>query len=63
MPEAKMTIHDLERGQPVELHFAGRDVQGVIEDIRWTPSFNAPREEIVVDADGTMISTGRTNIR
>ena len=58
-----MTVQSIDEGQPVEIRFAGRDVQGVVDEVRWTPSFNNPRSEIVVDADGTMITTGRASIR
>lgn len=57
-----MTVHPTP-GMPVELEFAGRDVQGVVEDVRFRPSWGKARSEIVVDADGTTISVGRTNVR
>ncbi|AXR80801.1 hypothetical protein [Natrarchaeobaculum sulfurireducens] len=56
-----MTVHPTP-GTPVELKFAGRNVQGVVDDVRWSPSWNNTTEEIVVDADGTIITTGRANI-
>ncbi|WP_137288850.1 hypothetical protein [Natronorubrum halophilum] len=58
-----MTVQPIDEGQPVEVRFAGRDVQGVVDDVRWTPTFNNPRSEIVVDADGTTITTGRASVR
>ncbi|WP_137288641.1 hypothetical protein [Natronorubrum halophilum] len=58
-----MTVHPFTEGQPVEIRFAGRDVLGVVKDVRWSASFNNPRSEIVVDADGTTISTGRASVR
>ena len=58
-----MTVQSIDEGQPVEVRFAGRAVQGVVDDVRWTPTWANQRSEIVVDADGTTISTGRANIR
>ncbi len=58
-----MTVQPLEPGQPVAVRFAGRDVCGVVDDIRWRPSFNDSLEEIVVDANGTRIATGRTHVQ
>ncbi|WP_265110921.1 hypothetical protein [Halosolutus halophilus] len=58
-----MTVHSIDEGQPVEVRFAGRDVQGVVDEVRWRPSWNQPIEEIVVDADGTRIATGRANVQ
>ncbi|WP_436344512.1 hypothetical protein [Natronorubrum sp. FCH18a] len=57
-----MTVQSIAKGQPVEVRFAGRDVEGVVEDVRWHASWNNPRSEIVVDADGTTIATGRANV-
>ncbi|MFC6765997.1 hypothetical protein [Natrinema soli] len=58
-----MTVQPISEGQPVEICFAGRDVQGVVNEVRWTPTWANQRSEIVVDADGTTISTGRANVR
>lgn len=58
-----MTIYPIDIGQPVEFEFAGRTLEGIVEDIRWKPSFNNQTHEIVVDANGTTITTGRTSIR
>ena len=57
-----MTVHPTP-GTPVELEFAGHYLEGVVEDVRWRATWNNPREEIVVDADGTTITTGRANVR
>ncbi|PCR89301.1 hypothetical protein [Natrinema ejinorense] len=58
-----MTVHPIDEGQPVELEFAGRRLEGVVDEVHWRPTFNNPRSEIVVDADGTTITTGRTSVR
>ncbi|WP_226041584.1 hypothetical protein [Natrinema sp. DC36] len=58
-----MTVQPIEENQPVEIRFAGREVQGVVDEVRWTPTWGEPRSEIVIDADGTTISTGRANVR
>ncbi|QLG47908.1 hypothetical protein [Natrinema halophilum] len=58
-----MTVQSIAEGQPVEIRFAGRDVQGVVDEIRWSPSFSNTHPEIVVDADGTTITTGQPNVR
>lgn len=42
----------------VVVSVAGREVEGVVDDVRWSPRYNAtPTEttEIVVDVDGTML--------
>ena len=57
-----MTVHPISRGTPVELEFAGRHLEGVVEDVRFRPSWGKARSEIVVDADGTRIVTGRASI-
>ena len=58
-----MTVQSISEGQPVEVRFAGRRLEGVVEDVRWQPSWNNFRSEIVVDADGTRIATGRANVQ
>jgi len=57
-----MTVQPIE-GLPVEIRFAGRRLGGVVDEVRWTPTWGEPRSEIVVDADGTTITTGRANVR
>ncbi|MFC6765415.1 hypothetical protein [Natrinema soli] len=58
-----MTVQPIDEELPVEDRFAGRDIQGVVDDVRWTPTWANQRSEIVVDANGTTISTGRANVR
>lgn len=58
-----MTIHPIDEGLPVELEFAGRRLEGVVDEVRWTPTWGEPRSEIVVDANGTTITTGRASVR
>lgn len=58
-----MTVQSIDEGQPVEVRFAGRDIQGVVDEVRWTPTWNNPRSKIVVDANGTTITTGRASVR
>ncbi|SEW10493.1 hypothetical protein [Natrinema salifodinae] len=58
-----MTGQPIDEGIPVEVRFAGRRLEGVVDEVRWTPTFNDPHSEIVVDADGTMITTGRASIQ
>ncbi|GAB3669518.1 hypothetical protein [Halopiger thermotolerans] len=57
-----MTVFSINEGDDVELEFAGRRLEAVVQDVRWQPTWNNPHSEIVVDADGTTITTGRTNV-
>ncbi|WP_049925363.1 hypothetical protein [Halopiger goleimassiliensis] len=57
-----MIVQPLPRGQPVELEFAGRRLEGTVADVRWDPSWANPRTEIVVDADGARITVGRGSV-
>lgn len=44
--------------EPVTVAVAGREVEGVVDDVRWTPKFNAaPRDamQIVVDVGTTTV--------
>ncbi|WP_435552769.1 hypothetical protein [Natrinema sp. CGMCC1.2065] len=58
-----MTVHPIEPGLPVEVRFAGRRLEGVVDEVRWQPTWGEPRSEIVVDANGTTITTGRASIQ
>lgn len=58
-----MTVQPIAEGKSVEIRFAGRRLEGVVNEVRWTPTWANQRSEIVVDADGTTISTGRANVR
>ncbi|WP_226479178.1 hypothetical protein [Natrinema amylolyticum] len=58
-----MTVHPIDEGVPVEVRFAGRRLEGVVDEVRWTPTWANQHSEIVVDADGTTISTGRASVR
>jgi|GEM_PF-2878489 hypothetical protein len=58
-----MTVQPISEGIPVELEFAGRHLEGVVDEVRWTPTWGEPRSEIVVDANGTTITTGRASVQ
>jgi len=42
----------LPEGWPVRVTVAGREVEGEVEDVRWTPQYNtSPREALSVAVD------------
>ncbi|WP_135827316.1 hypothetical protein [Halorussus halobius] len=43
---------------PVRVAVAGREVEGVVDDVRWRPRYNATPEEatqVAVDVDGATV--------
>jgi hypothetical protein len=51
----------LPEGVPVRVAVAGREVDGEVEDVRWTPQYNTrPREALSVAVDvgtGTIVAS------
>ncbi|WP_254768219.1 hypothetical protein [Salinilacihabitans rarus] len=50
-------------GQRVTVEFGPRTVEGVVDDVRWRPSFNASDEQIVVDAGAATITADPGDVR
>ncbi|WP_323190472.1 hypothetical protein [Halostella sp. PRR32] len=54
-----------EEDRPVAVEFAGRMVDGVVDDIRWSPRINATPEEttaIAVDVGATTVVAAPADI-